>query len=232
MPDFSVKPKIADKIKGIGETNMSRVNAAMNSILGKPFIGEENVFDILNEVESLRENSEYGYSEQKSIGQKPVLTYTGEGLKKYSFNITLHHAYCRPDYIIQELKAKAALGEAFSYYQEQKYIGEYVITNIETDTIDIYKNVTLCAKLSVEILESIQEFEDEDYAQQTKTQVEIPEEKVKEVSSVVPQTPVNVVKSTAASIFDTLTEKAIDMALRNAESYINSTIGGVTGGIL
>lgn len=231
MPDFSIKPKISSTIKSIGDTNITRINAVLNNALGKPFVGEENVFDILNEIDNLRENYEYGYSEQKSIGQKPVLTYTGEGLKNYSFSITLHHTYCRPDYIIQELKAKAALGEAFSYYQGQKYIGEYVIKNIEINTIDQYKNVTLCAELSVELLEYIEELEDEEYEQQTKTQVEIPEDKIKSVSNSAPMTPIEAIKASPISVFETLTESVIDKALRNAESYVNSSIGGVAGGL-
>ena len=231
-PDFSVKPKVTSKIQSIRDVNMTRINAALANVLGKPFIGEDNVFDIFNEVEKRRDASEYGYSEQKSIGQKPVLTYTGEGLKKYSLTVMLHHSYCRPDYIIQELKAKAATGESFSYYQGQKYIGEYVITNIDIDTIDEYKNVTLCAELNVEFLECIEELEDEEYEQQTKTQVEIPEDKIKSVSNSAPMTPVEAIKANPASVFETLTESVIDKALRNAESYVNSSIGGIAGGLL
>lgn len=231
-PDFAIKPKITSTIKSIQQTNLNRINAALGDILGKPFVGEENVFDIFNEVETYRYGSEYGYSQQKSIGQKPVLTFTGEGLRKYSLSILLHHSYCRPDYIIQELNAKAASGEPFSYYQGQKYIGEYVISNIDVNPVDMYRNVTLCAELNVEIIESIEELEDEEYEQQTKTQVEIPEDKIKSVSSSAPKSPVEVIKSNPASVFETLTESAIDKALRNAESYVNSSVGGITGGLL
>lgn len=231
-PDFSVKPKIANKIQSIRSVNTGRINAALGDILGKPFVGEENVFDILNETEDRRYNCEYGYSEQKSIGQKPVLTFTGEGLKKYNFSITLHHSFCRPDYIIQELQAKGESGEPFSYYQGQKYIGEFVINNIDINPVDEYEDVTLCAVLGIEILEYIQELDDEDYDQQTKTQVEIPENKIKSLSTSVPTTPVEAIKSNPVSVFETLTETVIDKALRNAESYINSSIGGIAGGLL
>lgn len=232
MPDFSVKPKIQSTIKSIADTNLNRINARYNELFGRPFVGETNVFDILNEVESRRKSQSFGYSEQKGIGQRPRLNYTGEGLKQYSLSITLHHSYCRPDYIIQQLEEKAASGESFSYYQGSKYIGEYVISNVEVNTIDEYQNVTLCAEVSIELLESVDDVENEEFEQQTKKTVEITEDKIKSVSVVPPPTPVDMVLSRTENIFDTITEDVIDKTLRNAESYINSTIGGVTGDIL
>lgn len=225
MPDFSIKPKITTKVKDIAETNISRLNAAYNNYLGRPFVGETNIFDILNEAENRRESNSFGYSEQKAIGQKARLIYSGEGLKRYSLTVTLHYSFCRPDYIIEQLKTVSAGGEAFSYYQGQKYIGEYVISNFEVNTIDEFNNVTLCAELSLELTEAPQDEEDEEYEQQTKQTVNLPTSKIKSVTQNVPKTPVEVLQVSTGTVFDKLTDKAINMALRNAESYINSAIG-------
>lgn len=231
MPDFSIKPEASSAINTYKNSTTSKVKKAYADFMGvNSFIGETNVFEILNCAEELETNTEYGYAQQKGIGQKPILVYTGEGLKQYSLPIKLHHSYCRPDYILEELKLKAKEHDAFSYFQGEKYIGEYVIINIAEKLINTYQGVTLYAEITVDILEC-PDMEDEEFQQQTKAEVEIPND-AQTVNGNLPKTPVEAAKDTGKDVFNKLTEKAVDTALRSANSYLSGTIGGVTGGIL
>lgn len=231
MPDFSIKPAASSAINQYKKSTTNKVKKAYADFMGEiSFIGETDVFEILNCAEELETSTEYGYTQQKGIGQKPVLVYTGEGLKQYSLPIKLHHSYCRPDYILEELKLKATEHEAFSYFQGEKYIGEYVITNIAEKLINTHQGVTLYAEITVDILEN-PNVKDEEFQQQTKTNKQIPHD-AKTVSEKVSKTPVKITKDTGIDVFKKLTEKAVDTALRNANSYLSGTIGGVTGGIL
>lgn len=231
MPDFSIKPTASTAVNSYKNSKINQAKKAYADFMGEiSFIGETNVFDILNCAEELETSTEYGYSQQKGIGQKPVLVYTGEGLKQYSLPIKLHHSYCRPDYIIEELKLKAGAHEAFSYFQGEKYIGEYVIANIAEKLINTYQGVTLYAEITVDILES-PDIEDEEFQQQTKTNNEIPAD-AQTVSGKVPKTPVESVKNIGSDVFNKLTDDALNSALRKANSYIDGTIGGISGGVL
>lgn len=229
MPDFSIKPA-TDNVLNTTQSYINdyvvskkkKLKSAYNDFMGiTDFIGEENVFDIFNCVEEIETATEYGYSQQKSIGQKPVLTYTGEGLKQYTLNVLLNYKYCRPDYIIEKLKENAALELPFSYYQGDKYIGEYVITRINEKLKDTYKGVTLNAEISVDILEC-PVLQDEEYEQQTKTTPDISAD-IKSVSETGIKTPVSVIKDTAEDVFARITDIAADKALRTAGSYLNGT---------
>lgn len=230
-PDFSIKPATINAIRAFASSKLDSLKNAYNDFLGiTNFIGEENVFDILNCVEELETDYEYGYSQQKGIGQKPVLVYNGEGLRQCSLNVKLHHKFCRPDYILEQLKEKAAAHVPFSYYQNEKYQGEFVITNIREKILNTYKGVTLNGEVTVDILECITT-EDEEFEQQTKTTVEIPDD-VKSVSDTVVKTPVQVAKDVAGDVFTKLTEKAVDSALRTATSYMSGVISGGSSGII
>lgn len=249
MPDFTVKPVSTNSVTSFAgsyvnsfiSSKKKQLTSAYNNFMGiTEFIGETNVFDILNCVEEIETSSEYGYTQQKGIGQKPKLVYTGEGLKQYSLNVKLNHKFCRPDYIIEQLKAEAALHTPFSYFQGDEYIGEYVITRVAEKKTDTYKSVTLNAELTVDILECPSD-EDEEFEQQTKTNPDIPADAVSVTDTAI-KTPVDVAKDVAGDVFSRLTEKAMDEALRSSVSYINGSlpnlsillpiIGGLAVGIL
>ncbi len=234
MPDFTIKPvstnpvtsQVASYVNNFVDAKKNQLKNAYNDFMGiTEFIGETNVFDIFNCVEEIETSSEYGYTQQKGIGQKPTLVYTGEGLKKYSLNIKLNHKFCRPDYIIEQLKAQAALHTPFSYFQGDEYIGEYVITNVSEKKTDIYKSVTLNAEVTVDILECPSD-EVEEFEQQTKTNPDIPADAVSVTDTTI-KTPVEVAKDVAGDVFSRLSENAVDKALRTAGSYINGGINGL-----
>ena len=234
MPDFTIKPvstnpvtsQVASYVNNFVDAKKNQLKNAYNDFMGiTEFIGETNVFDIFNCVEEIETSSEYGYTQQKGIGQKPTLVYTGEGLKKYSLNIKLNHKFCRPDYIIEQLKAQAALHTPFSYFQGDEYIGEYVITNVSETKTDIYKSVTLNAEVTVDILECPSD-EVEEFEQQTKTNPDIPADAVYVTDTKI-NTPVEVAKDVAGDVFSRLSENAVDKALRTAGSYINGGINGL-----
>lgn len=229
MPDFSVKPAVTTAFKSYKSEKTSQLKKAYSDFMGEiTFIGEENVFDILSCTEELETSTEYGYSQQKGIGQKPVLVYNGEGLKQYSLPVKLHHSYCRPDFILEQLKMKGSEREPFSYFQGEKYIGEYVIEKITEKIVNAYQGVTLYAEIIVDILE-FADLEDEEFEQQTKTNVEITSD-VKSVSNDIPKTPVELVKDTGNDVFKKLTDDAVNQALRTAKSYLDGTIGEITNG--
>lgn len=231
MPDFTIKAKTTDFLSNTRSQLNQRASVALNNLLGGSVrIGENNIYEILDKIENCETETVYGYSQQKGIGQKPVPIYTGEELQTYSLNIKLHFDYCNPADIIARLKEKAKQQEVFSYFQDEKYIGEYVITKIGENILSKYQGVILYAEIVVDLLEVPQD-EQETFEQQTKTEVEPPAD-VKIVSNNKFTNPVDFVKNNSDDIFATLTDKAIDNALRNAESYINSSIGGAIGGIL
>lgn len=229
--DLSIKQKATEALARVKSQAQARANAALNNLLGGYIrIGENDVFEILDKVEEIETETNYGYSQQKGIGQKPIPVATGEELKKYSLNIKLHFEYCNPDSIIKRLKEKAEDNEIFSYFQENRYIGEFVIERIHERILNRYQGVILVAEITVDLLEYPIEFE-ENFEQQTKFTPSI-SNRVQTVSEKGLKTAIDVVKANSNSIFDTLTEKMINKALRNAESYVNATIGGTTGGIL
>ena len=230
-PDFSIKPKVSSVGSDIKSDLNERATAALSNLMGETVrIGEADVFEILNKVENYETETEYTYSQQKSIGQRPVPVFGGLELKTYSLNIKLHYEYCNPDDILKRLKEKAEAHEVFSYFQGENYIGEYVINRISENLLSQYKGITLYAEITVDILE-YPDNQDEEFTQQDKKQKAVPEN-TKTVSKDKFKNPVEYVKNNTGEIFSTLTDQAIDKALRNAESYVNSSIGGITGGIL
>lgn len=235
MPDFTVKPVSTNPITSIAgsyinsyvngfiDSKKQKLKNAYNNFMGiTEFIGETNVFDILNCTEQIETSSEYGYTQQKGIGQKPKLVYTGEGLKQYSLNVKLNHKYCRPDYIIEQLKAEAEAHTPFSYFQGDLYIGEYVITRVNERKTDVYKSVTLNAEITVDILEC-PSVEAEEFEQQTKTNPDIPADAVSVTDTAI-KTPVDIAKDAAGDVFSRLTEKTVDKALRTGTSYLNGVL--------
>lgn len=233
MPDSTIKGKSPTTIFSNTQSQLNqRASAALNNLLGSSIrIGENNVYEIFDKIENCETETNYGYSQQKGIGQKPVPVFTGEELKAYSLNIKLHFDYCNPDNIIARLEEKAKQQEVFSYFQGDKYIGEYVITKIAKNILSKFENVTLYAEIVVDLLEVPQD-ENEEFEQQTKSEVEPPAD-AQTVTQSKFQNAVTVAKNTAGSVFERLTDKVIDEALRNAESYVNSSIGGAIGdGIL
>lgn len=230
MPDFDIKPAVNNVLSQVQAGVKRNAEYIYERLLGThSFIGENNVFDILNYVENSESDTEYNYSRQKSIGEKPTLIYTGEGLKQFHLKIRLHFSFCRPDYIIEQLKLKAKEHKSFSYYQGKNYIGEYVITRVNERILDVYDGVTLNAEVNLDILECCNNME-ETYSQQTKTKVST-YKNIRYTDDKKVLEPVKIASSTK-DIFSRLTEKTINLALRVGKSYLSGTIGGISDGTL
>lgn len=179
-------------------------------------IGSVNVLDILSKVENLQTETEYGYSEQKAIGEKPTLVAKGESLRRFSLPIKLHVNFCNPDKIIAGLREKGSNNEIFSYFQGSTYIGEFVISKVAENIIEKYNGITHYAEITVDLIEAADK--KETFSPQTKT-LKNPTSNLKSVNATSFVAPVSVPVSSNLSFFDTLTDSALDKALRQANDY-------------
>lgn len=213
---------IANSVKN---QTSARYNATLNNFFGSNVkIGEKDVFEILSKIENFESETEQGYTEQKAIGRKPTLVAQGEALKKFSLNIKLHASFCNPDEIIRKLEEKVKLKEPFSYYQGERYIGEYVVNKVRSNLLDQINGITIYAEITVDLLEDFDDA-DEEFQSQTKTTPKL--ENIQTVQETTYKSPVDFVKKQWTDIFARLTDKVIDDAMQKAESYVNSSIGGL-----
>ena len=109
--------------------------------------------DVLQLAENIETTKEYKYIEQKSINGKPDIFYTGENLKRYPLKVTLHNSFCNIENILSELEKYGKNQQTISYYQNNNYIGEYVIEKYNIDIEKKYLNTIIYAKLSITLLE-------------------------------------------------------------------------------
>lgn len=193
-------------------------------------IGEGDVLDIFSKTEASQTETEYGYTEVKGINTKPSLIASGEGLKHYSLPIKLHASYCRPDKIISELEDKASKREVVDYFQEDSYIGKYVINKISKNILSTYLGYTICAELNVDLVEYYEE--PEDFAPQKKV-VKNPGQDLKSVlkKKLNPAVKVNTTTQ-SQSFFSSLTDAALDAAIRQGKSYLSEKTNGVSDDIV
>ena len=188
-------------------------------------VGVDDVLEIFSKTEVQATDTEYGYSEQKAIGQKATILATGEALKRYSLPIKLHHFFCDPAQIINDLKEKASNSEVINYFQADSFIGKYVISKISENMIERYQDKILCAEITVELLESPSS-KDKEFKSQTKTSKQ-PSGNIKKVETK-PQAAVRKVTEQTKSTFDLLTDEALNIALRQGDSYLNSVSNGIS----
>lgn len=131
----------------------------------------EQLFD---RTENLENSKEYNYIEQEAINGKASIISGNETLKHYPLKFKLHHSFCNPQLIIDEIEEKAENREIINYFQHGNYIGDYVINNYNVNVMQKINDVVIYAEVEIELLEnpdSITEFE-----QQTKIipDVELP----------------------------------------------------------
>lgn len=212
-------------VNSVKNQTTDRYNAALNNFFGSSVkIGEKDVFEIFSKIENFEAETEQGYTQQKAIGQKATLVKQGEVLKSFSLPIKLHASYCNPDDIIERLEEKVVTGEVFPYFQGEKYIGEYVVNKVHFNLKDQINGITIYAEITVDLLEYFDDT-DEEFQPQTKTTPKL--ENIQTVKETSYQSPVDFVKSQGTNIFAKLTDKVIDDAMQTAESFINSSIGGL-----
>lgn len=109
--------------------------------------------DVLQLAENIETTKEYKYVEQKSINGKPDIFYTGENLKRYPLKVALHNSFCNIENILADIERYAKEQKTLSYYQNNSYIGEYVIEKYNIDIEKKYLNTIIYAKLSITLLE-------------------------------------------------------------------------------
>ena len=118
-----------------------------------------NFEQILNRTESLNVSKTYNYIKQQSINGKPSVISGNEELKTYPLKIKLHHSFCNPQKVINEAEQKAKNREIINYFQNGRYIGDYVINKYKIDIKQKIDDVIIYAELNIDLLEYPQETE-------------------------------------------------------------------------
>lgn len=108
---------------------------------------------ILNRTEVIKYSKKYKYIEQRGINGKPTLVSGDENLKIYPLKIKLHHSFCNPQNIIDEIERKAQNRDVINYFQNGKYIGDYVISDFNVNIIQKTDNAVLMAEIQINLLE-------------------------------------------------------------------------------
>lgn len=119
---------------------------------------------ILNRSETLEYTKEYKYNEYEGIGGKPKISAGNENLKRFPLKIKLHASFCTPQKIINEIEEKAKNKTNINYFQNGKYVGDYVIERYHINIVQTVKNVIFYAEIEVNLLEnpdSITEFKEQ-----------------------------------------------------------------------
>lgn len=183
-------------------------------------IGKNNPVEIFQKAENINTESIYNYTEQKGIIGKPSIVFSGVELIRYSLPIKLHFSYCNPSKIIQDLKQIAQNREVISYFQDEEYKGDFVITKIVENPITHYKDKLLCAEITVDLLEVPQD-PDMDYTQKTNPNKSVFENFIEDKASNVRNAAKTIINNPVAQ---KITDAALDMALGQAESYISGVV--------
>ena len=219
------KEKANTVVDSVKSQTQQRYDTIKNNYFGYKKVGADNVYNILSLAESFETTAETPYSEQKGIGKKATIVQGGEELRKYSLPIKLHYSYCIPDDIIIRLEEKQRLGEVFSFFFKNSYIGEFVINKVTSNVIDMIDDTTVYAEITVDLIEYYDDKNEDEYKQQTIQQVDL--DNVAEDIEVKTPSFAAKVKSEATDIFQMLTDKVVKEAMRTSEGYINSSIGGL-----
>lgn len=189
-------------------------------------IGENDVTEIFRKAENTDTETEYTYTEQKGIIGKPSITFSGEGLQRYSLPIKLHFQYCNPSKIITDLKEMAKNGQIISYFQDEEYKGEFVIAKIAESPKNHYKDKLLYAEITVDLLEYPVD-PDEEYTPNANPNKSWLDNLMEDKAPLVTEPVKKATGAINSAVVQTVTDAALDFALGQAESYINSGTGGL-----
>ena len=119
---------------------------------------------ILNRSESREFTKEYKYNEHEGIGGKPIISAGNENLKRFPLKIKLHASFCNPQKIIDEIEYKSKNRTNINYFQNGKYIGDYVIERYHANIVQTVQDAVLYAEVEIDLLEnpsSITEFKEQ-----------------------------------------------------------------------
>lgn len=119
---------------------------------------------ILNRSENREFTKEYKYNEHEGIGGKPIISAGNENLKRFPLKIKLHASFCNPQKIIDEIEDKSKNRTNINYFQNGKYIGDYVIERYHANIVQTVQDAVFYAEVEIELLEnpdSITEFKEQ-----------------------------------------------------------------------
>lgn len=109
---------------------------------------------IFNKVQVLSSNKEYIYNKMECINSKPVLQAGNENLLEYRVLLQLHCRVSNPKKIIETIENYAAKREPFDWIYNGKYMGEFVIDNVEKNIKKQEQDLIVYAELTVNLLEN------------------------------------------------------------------------------
>lgn len=113
-----------------------------------------NLQKIFDRTENLNFFKEVNYTRQQGIIGKATLAAGAENLKFYPLSIKLHHSFCNPQKIIDEIEEKISRSEVIDYFQGAVYIGKYVIQNLSVEILEQIDGYTTACIISLELLEA------------------------------------------------------------------------------
>lgn len=134
---------------------------------------------ILNRSENREFTKEYKYIEHEGIGSKPTISAGNENLKRFPLKIKLHASFCNPQKIIDEIEDKSKNRTNINYFQNGKYIGDYVIERYHANIVQTVQDAVLYAEVEIDLLEnpsSITEFKEQNKIEEISEVAETVEE--------------------------------------------------------
>lgn len=113
-----------------------------------------NLQKIFDRTENLNFFKEVNYTRQQGIIGKASLSAGAENLKVYPLSIKLHHSFCNPQKVIDEIEEKISKNEIIDYFQGSVYIGKYVLQNLNVEVLEQIDGYTTACIISLELLEA------------------------------------------------------------------------------
>jgi len=89
-----------------------------------------------------------------SINSKPELQAGNEELLQYRLNLILHHSFCNPQKMLDLIKDYAKNRTSFEWIYKNKYMGDFVIDEIEEIITQSINDVVLSAEINFNLLEN------------------------------------------------------------------------------
>ena len=108
---------------------------------------------ILNRTETLDYTKIYKYAKQEGILGKPALFSSNENLKTYPLKIKLHHSFCNPQKVIEEIETYAKKRKVINWFQHGKYVGNYLIEKYAVKVIQKIDEAIIMAEVTITLLE-------------------------------------------------------------------------------
>ena len=203
---------------------LNTIGNTLNFFLNQ--IGDNDVTEIFKKAENTDTETEYAYTEQKGIVGKPSIVATNTGLQRYSLPVKLHFQYCNPTKIIKGLKELAEKHQIISYFQDDEYKGEFVITKIVESPKNHYKDNLLYAEITVDLLEYPID-PDEEYTPNANPNKSWLDNLMEDKAPLVAEPVKKATGAINSAVVQTVADAALDFALGQTKSYVKSGTGGL-----